>query len=210
MAFTIKQNIMSITSARYGISNMPGVDKDKDPCLTYNFIVNNLNALHYHCVNPILDAFGTDDIYIKSAYRSMALNNVIGGNPKSGHVRGHSIDIVSLNYGNSILWNWCFQNLPNYHQLIWEYPERGDYKGSNEDSSWVHISYIEGNFPRTSSVSSKREDIHEMYKGEKTLRKGNYTHNITIAEQSIIDSNYEPLRNVSQLRSFQPPDENNG
>ena len=187
MAFTVKQNIISVNSLRYGINNMPGVDVENDPCLTYPFIVNNLNALHYYCINPILDAFGSDDIYIKSAYRSMALNNMIGGNPKSGHIRGNSIDIVSLNYGNSILWNWCFQNLPNYHQLVWEYPEKGDFTSEySQDTSWVHISYIKGNFPRTSSVSSKREDIHEMYEGEKTLRKGDYTHNITIAEQSII------------------------
>ena len=186
MVFKIIHNIKSKIAHDYGINNIPGVDKDNDPCLSYDFIINNLNILHYNCINPILDAFGPDDIFIKSAYRSMALNNIIGGNPKSGHIRGHSIDIVSLNYGNSVLWNWCFQNLPKYHQLIWEYPEKKDFGGSNEDSSWVHISYIEDNFPRTSSVSSKREDIHEMYKGEKTIRKGEYTHNITIAEQSII------------------------
>ena len=208
MAFTIKQNIMSIKAAQYGINNVPGVDKEIDPCLTYNFIVNNLNALHYYCINPILDAFGKDDIFIKSAYRSMALNNIIGGNPKSGHVRGHSIDIISLNYGNATLWNWCYQNLPNYHQLIWEYPEKGGFSGANDDTSWVHISYIEGNFPRTSSVSSKREDIHEMYQGEKTIRKGDYTHHIKIAEQAIVDANYEPLRSARRLQG--PPDENNG
>lgn len=189
MAFTIKQNIMSITSARYGISNMPGVDKDKDPCLTYNFIVNNLNALHYHCVNPILDAFGTDDIYIKSAYRSMALNNVIGGNPKSGHVRGHSIDIVSLNYGNSILWNWCFQNLPEWNQLIWEFPEREDFTNADQPFSWVHISYIEGNNPKTCTMSSEVEVYHElMDEGypEEMIKRGKYLHNIPEADESIV------------------------
>ena len=186
MAFTILQNINSVTALQEGINNFPGVDVDKDPCLTYDYITNNLNNLHYYCIKPILDVFPKNDIYIKSAYRSIGLNNILRGNPQSGHIRGYSIDIVSLNYGSALLWNWCYQNLPNYHQLIWEYPEKGDTTGTVEDTSWVHISYIDGNYPRTSSLSSKRPDIHEMYEGEKTLRKGDYTHNIAIAEPSII------------------------
>ena len=187
MAFTILQNINSVTALQEGINNFPGVDVDKDPCLTYDYITNNLNNLHYYCIKPILDVFPKNDIYIKSAYRSIGLNNILRGNPQSGHIRGYSIDIVSLNYGSAKLWNWCYQNLPSYHQLIWEYPEKGDYSSNyQQDTSWVHISYIDGNYPKTSSLSSKRPDIHEMYEGEKTQRKGDYTHNISTAEQAII------------------------
>ena len=125
MGFTILQNIYSEKAKQLEINNFPGVDLDKDPCLTYEYIINNLNLLHWFCIKPILEAFGP-------------------------HEQG---DFSSL-YG--------------------------------ENTSWVHISYIEGNNPRTSSLSSKREDIHEMYEGEKTLRLGDYTHNITIAEQRLI------------------------
>ena len=47
-----------------------------------------------------------------------------------------------------------------------------------------------------------------MYQGEKTIRKGDYTHHIKIAEQAIVDANYEPLRSARRLQG--PPDENNG
>ena len=187
MGFTILQNIYSEKAKQLEINNFPGVDLDKDPCLTYEYIINNLNLLHWFCIKPILEAFGPHGIIINSAYRSMELNQALGGNPKSGHIRGHSVDIRSTGYSNSTLWNWCFGNLPEYNQLIWEYPEQGDFSSLyGENTSWVHISYIEGNNPRTSSLSSKREDIHEMYEGEKTLRLGDYTHNITIAEQRLI------------------------
>ena len=50
------------------------------------------------------------------------------------------------------------QNLPLYNQLIWEYPERGDYaigykendvgQGSATNFSWVSITYIKDNNPK--------------------------------------------------------------
>lgn len=210
--YSYKNIIYSKTAQANEIDNIPGSDRvwGKEDLSSDN-IKLSLHRLFKYCINPITTAFGRYNVALTSVYRNKEVNKILGGVENSQHIFGYAADIVlTNNEPSSKLFNWCRFNLPEYHQLIWEYPERGDYKGSNEDSSWVHISYIEGNFPRTSSVSSKREDIHEMYKGEKTLRKGNYTHNITIAEQSIIDSNYEPLRNVSQLRSFQPPDENNG
>jgi len=187
MAFNIKHNILSKKAEELGINNFPGVDKEKDPCLTYDFIVNNLNLLHWHCIRPILEEFPQDDIMIKSAYRSLALNAAITGKHNetfSQHVRGYAVDIVSKTYPPSLIWNWCYQNLPSWNQLIWEYPERGHLHPTR--TSWVHISWISGNNPKTTSVSSKREDIHEMYKKEQTIRKGDYTHNIPYAHENLI------------------------
>ena len=82
--------------------------------------------VHSNCINPIIEAFGHDNIKITSAYRSSELNRAIGGNPRSQHISGHAVDIVSKSHPSSLLWNWCFQNLPQWYQLIWEYPERGD------------------------------------------------------------------------------------
>ena len=187
MGFTILQNIYSEKAKQLEINNFPGVDFDKDPCLKYEYIIENLNLLHWFCIKPILEAFGQNGIMINSAYRSMELNQALGGNPKSGHIRGNSIDIRSRDYPNSTLWNWCFNNLPEYDQLIWEYPEKGDFASIYGGmTSWIHISYIDGNNSKKSSMSSDREDLHEMYEGEKTLRIGNYTHNITMAEQRLV------------------------
>ena len=77
MAFTILQNIVSKTAKENNINNFPGVDVNKDPCLTYDFIINNLSKLHYYCINPILQAFPENDIKLTSAYRCMELNNLL-------------------------------------------------------------------------------------------------------------------------------------
>ena len=186
MAFTLLHNIKSKTAEENNINNFPGVDKDKDPCLTFDFIKNNLSRLHYYCINPILEAFGSEDIKILSAYRCVELNKILGGLDNSPHVRGQGIDIISERYPSSLLWNWCKQNLPNYHQLIWEYPERGNYHVDKDSFSWVSISYIANANNRTNSFSSQKENLHEMYSGEKTTRIGNFTHNIQIAEEKIL------------------------
>jgi len=187
--FNIKHNIISKKAEELGINNFPGVDQDKDPCLTYDFIINNLNLLHLNCIAPMLREFPPGDLLIKSAYRSSILNEAITGKANdfsSQHVRGYAIDIVSQGYSSSTVWNWCYQNLPNYHQLIWEYPELGEFSNNFDPCSWVHISYVENNNIRTSSFSSKRLDLHEMYKSENTNKRGNMTHNISLADNRII------------------------
>ena len=187
--FNIKHNIISKKAEELGINNFPGVDRDKDPCLTYDFIINNLNLLHLNCIAPMLREFPPGDLLIKSAYRSSTLNEAITGKANdfsSQHVRGYAIDIVSQGYSSSTVWNWCYQNLPTWYQLIWEYPERGDFTSLDEPCSWVHISYVKNNNPKTASLSSKRTDLHEMYKTEKTINRGEYTHNIVHAYQQLI------------------------
>ena len=198
MAYNIAQNIHSDLANQLNINNFPGIDKNYDPCLTREFIFYNLNLLYYHCVNPILNAFGTNDIAVTSAYRCRALQKAMGGNLNSPHTRGQAIDIISYSKPTDILWNWCYQNLPMFNQLIWEYPERGNashnYHADSlsttspiaENFSWVHITFIKDNNPKTSSLSSKREDLHEMYESDLTTRIGDYTHNIVIADKSLL------------------------
>ena len=186
MAFKLKHCIKSKIAEDNNINNVPGVDVDKDPCLTYNFIINNLQKLHFYCINPIIDAFGPENIFMSSAYRSMELNTRIGGHPESPHIQGYAVDLKVKNYTSATLWNWCYQNLNDYHQLIWEYPEKGEFFNSFDSSSWVHISYVEDNNIKTTSFSSKRQDLHEMYIGENTIRKGNMTHNISLADDRIL------------------------
>ena len=178
-------SIYSKIAEDQNINNYPGVDAEGYPTLTSDFIFSNLQLLHTNCINPMLDAFGSS-IKIISAYRSIELNNVLGGVSNSQHTRGYAVDLISLNDPTSLLWNWCFQNLTTWNQLIWEYPERGNYTDEDQPFSWVHISYIEENNPKISSLSSEKENLHESYKNELTNRIGNYTHGITLADETLI------------------------
>ena len=54
----------------------------------------------------------------KHGFNYKELNLLLGGVENSQHIYGYAIDIVSPNYPSSLLWNWCYQNLPLYHQLI--------------------------------------------------------------------------------------------
>lgn len=185
MAFKIIHNIKSELAEQNNINNFPGVDVNHNSTLTYDFIINNLRLLHLNCINPLLADI--PDIKIRSAYRCKQLNNLLGGVENSQHIFGYAIDIVSDNFPASLIWNWCYQNLPLYNQLIWEYPERGDFNGgSNIDCSWVHISYIEGDNTKKTSLSTTRKDLHEMYASELTTQKGNFTHGINLADQNLI------------------------
>ena len=179
------QNIYSPVAIRNNINNYPGADVYKDASLTAEFIWGNLSKLYQNCVNPILDAFG-NKVRITSAYKSCEVEKILGGNQNSQHTRGYAIDLVSVSHPSSLLWNWCFQNLPSWNQLIWEYPEKGDFITNTLDFSWIHISYIPGNNPKLTSISSKREDLHEMYKNQKTNKIGNYTHGINLADNTLI------------------------
>ena len=94
--------------------------------------------------------------------------------------------------GNNIstadIFNYCVRYLPAYHQLIWEYPERGEYSNNNVDFSWIHISYIEGNNFKINSVSSLNPKIHEFYEDEKTYKINNFTHRIKEADTNLISA----------------------
>ena len=133
-----------------------------------------------------MEAFGETDIIITSAYRCRKLQRIMGGNLNSPHTRGQAVDITSLSRPTALLWNWCFQNLSSWNQLIWEYPEKNNFTSNDQPFSWVHISYIEGNNPKITSLSSEKENLHTSYQSELTQKIGNYTHGITLADENLI------------------------
>lgn len=51
--------------------------------------------------------------------------------------------------------------------------------------SWIHISFVKDNNPKTTSISSKKESLHKIYEGELTTRIGDYTHGITLAKENL-------------------------
>ena len=187
--FLYKQLIASKLAKNQGISNIPGVDVDSDPILTEQYIKNNLQLLFSKCVSPLMAAF-PEEIGITSAYRCKALNAAIKPIPgvkNSLHTRGQAVDLISVSRPSSELWNWCYNNLPDYYQIIWEYPELGVFKPGKK-TSWIHISYKEDKNIKINSVASKLEILHKELISENTYRKGNYTHGINSADENLISS----------------------
>ena len=120
------------------------------------------------------------ELIITSAYRSMMLNKMIGGsNDNNNHIKGYSIDFKVKNEHTSYIFNWCINNLPEWCELMWAYPERGN-------KSWIHISYIEGKNYNKTTLASEREDIHESYGGERRGSKKQYQEGIINADQNLV------------------------
>jgi hypothetical protein len=171
-----------------GINNEPGIDVDTDSKLTSNFIYTNLDKLFTNCVIPIQNAFDVEgvNIGITSCYRSKAWNEYVEGVEDSHHISGYAVDLISTKHPTYVLFNWCKDNLPLWNQLIWEFPEKGPFIGSGKDCSWVHISFIEGNNPKTLSVASALDSLHDLYTDSDTFRRGNYTHHIKEADLKLL------------------------
>lgn len=184
--FTLRQCIYSPIAHLRDINNFPGSDhSDYDTDLSKDKIITNLHRLFKYCVNPIQNAF--PKIGLSSVYRNKELNKLIQGVAYSQHIYGYAADIVStdVNINTSEIFNWCTLNLPLYHQLIWEYPERGGFREGG-GFSWIHISFIQGNNFKEHSVSSLDPKIHKHYESETSYKIGNFTHGIKKADQEII------------------------
>ena len=114
----------SNTAIKKGISNNP----------THEHL-DNLVRLAANIFQPIREAMGTS-IGISSGYRSIQLNNVIGGSGSSQHCKGEALDLDADIYGgctNEEIFDYIKDNLV-FDQLIWEF-------GTDENPAWVHVSY---------------------------------------------------------------------
>jgi len=190
--FKLDQCIYSSIAEKNKIDNLPGTDYDiniKPPQneLLKDNIILNLHRLFKYCINPIFAQFG-NNLALTSVYRNKEVNKLLGGVENSQHIYGYATDMILTNgTPSSFLFNWCKTRIPQYHQLIWEYPERGDYHSNTIPFSWVHISYIEGNNEKINSVSSLNPKIHKYYEDENTFYLDNFTHRIIAANQSILE-----------------------
>ena len=136
-SFNLKQCTYSTIAHTYEIDNYPGSDNIYDttsnlynPSLHKNNIITNLHRLFKYCINPISKNF-KNNLILTSVYRNKKVNKIMGGVENSQHIYGYAADIA-LKDGTptSNLFNWCKTNLPLYHQLIWEYPEKSNYSES--------------------------------------------------------------------------------
>mgnify|MGYP003640466803 FL=1 len=166
--FKLKHLIWSNTAKNYEINNMPGIDNS--PSQTE--VIENLRGLMTNVVDKIINTHS--DLIITSGYRCMALNSHLGGSNTSQHVYGQAIDIQSPRLTTAELYNYIYNNIKGWDQLIWEYPEKGG-------RSWVHVSYSPRNRRKT-TLASNSDQYHNAYGGTRRGSSNNYQDGINLAK----------------------------
>lgn len=124
---TLQEVIKSNTASVLQIQNIPNAEQ-----------VANLKLLCTEIFDKVREHFGKP-IAITSGFRSVELNNRIGGSKNSQHMEGKAIDI-----DGDLLGGVCnkdiFEFIKNnciFDQLIWEF-------GTENSPDWVHVSYNKG------------------------------------------------------------------
>ena len=120
--FTLEELCASDTAKAKGIRNVPGQSD-----------IINLCALTHKILQPLRDAMH-EPIKIGSGYRSLALNNAVGGVRNSQHMKGEAVDLCidgDLTKGRK--WFEWIRTHCEFDQIIWEHNAKGSY--------WVHVSY---------------------------------------------------------------------
>lgn len=122
--FTLQEMVHSHTANQKRIVNEPNEAQ-----------IENLRILCENVLQPLRDALGP--IHISSGFRSVKLNTAIGGSSSSQHcaLKGAASDI-DMGKRNAEVFNYIKDHLV-WDQLIWEF-------GTDENPSWVHVSYNEG------------------------------------------------------------------
>ena len=134
----MKEAVESYTAKRRGIKNVPS---------EYELV--NMTAVAENIFEPLREWVG-GPIKINSFFRSVELNQAIGGSSKSQHCQGRAIDIDDT-YGwktNAEMYHWIKENL-DFDQMIWEF-------GTDENPDWVHISYVSQDGNRNRCLKAER------------------------------------------------------
>ena len=136
-------------AARKGIDNTPDSEQ-----------LRSMIIVAHKCFEP-LRRFHNKPIGVSSFFRSIKLNNSIGGSDTSDHCKGKAIDIDADIFNNGMtnleMFNWLRDNT-DYDQLIKEYPDESG------NPKWVHISY------RSPSKNRKQVLVAEKI-GKRTIYK---------------------------------------
>jgi len=142
---TYDEAIHSQTAKRLGIENKPNDEQ-----------LGNMLTVAQMIFQPLREWVG-GPIKINSFFRSPELNKAIGGSSKSQHCKGQAIDIDDV-YGhasNAAMFDWIRANL-DYDQMIWEF-------GTDQNPSWVHISYVDKQSNRNRCLKAYKEKGKTKY-----------------------------------------------
>lgn len=119
-----KEATHSNTAIRKGITNSPEAVE-----------LERMKQLALEVFEPLREHL-KEPIHINSFFRSITLNNRIGGSSTSQHCSGEAMDIrlgYNSDKSNADLFNFIKDNL-EFDQLIWEF-------GNDDTPNWVHVSY---------------------------------------------------------------------
>ena len=111
----------------------------------------------------------------------------MGGVENSQHIQGMAVDLIYTEGPVSDVFNWAVANLSAFSQIIWEFPEKGQWTSGGGGSEWIHISYNEQRNRKRTTLASKSDYLHNQYGGS---RSGNYQHNIKRAYPDYISPNF--------------------
>jgi zinc D-Ala-D-Ala carboxypeptidase len=125
MRITKHVSYAEATQTKSGIENIPSGQQ-----------MENIKLLCEKVFEPLREWVGKP-IKINSIFRSVLVNNAIGGSKNSQHMAmdGCAMDIDDT-YGhktNAQMFNWIKENL-TFDQMIWEF-------GDDNNPAWVHVSY---------------------------------------------------------------------
>ena len=120
-----------------------------------------LKALAKEVLQPIRDMHG-DPVTVTSGYRQPALNEAVGGTPKSQHPKGEAADItVGSPADNKALFEQIARSGIPYDQLICEF-----------GGEWLHVSHrLHG---------PQRRQVLESYKAKGVTRYRDITKQYTL------------------------------
>jgi hypothetical protein len=143
---TYAEGIHSNTAKRKGIDNTPNQTQ-----------VEAMKLLASEIFEPLREWVG-GPIKVNSFFRSVALNEAIGGAASSQHCKGQAMDIDDV-YGrksNAEMYNWIKENL-SFDQIIWEF-------GTDMQPNWIHISFISEEENRNKCLKAYKEHGKTKYK----------------------------------------------
>ena len=133
--FTLEELCASATAKAKGIRNVPGQTD-----------IVNLCALVHQVLQPLRNAM-REPIKIGSGYRSLALNNAVGGVRNSQHMKGEAADLcIDGDMQKGRKWFEWIRTHCEYDQLIWEHNTKGSY--------WVHVSYRADGLNRKQAINN--------------------------------------------------------
>ena len=143
---TYAEAIHSNTAKRKGIDNTPSEAQ-----------VEAMRLLAEKIFEPLRKWVG-GPIKVNSFFRSVTLNEAIGGVASSQHCKGQAIDIDDV-YGyktNAEMYKWIQEKL-DYDQMIWEF-------GTDTQPNWIHVSYVSKEENRNKCLKAYKEHGKTKYK----------------------------------------------
>jgi len=143
---TYAEAIHSNTAKRKGIDNTPSPTQVEAMKLTAEKVFE-----------PLREWVG-GPIKVNSFFRSVPLNEKIGGVASSQHCKGQAIDLDDV-YGrksNAEMYHWIKENIC-FDQLIWEF-------GTDMNPNWIHVSYVSKEDNRNRCLKAYKESYKTKYK----------------------------------------------